>query len=161
MPLGEVNLSQNLPATRAASISSKREFEKIISDICRIAASAKGISGQYLEALIPKSQSNANQQWWCQLIGSASQVGFAALGVSAVVKSSSAEPYQAFQLCAKVGDIAKGCFDTNQSTYQMEQQKNQHASTQWQTWANGLQDLVRNLETAKQRLQQMEDVNHR
>ncbi len=161
MALGEVKLSQSLPATRSASISSKREFEKIISDICRIAASAKGISGQYLEALIPKSQGNASKQWYWQLGGSLAQVGFAALGVNAAVKSPSPEAYKAFELFAKVGDIFKGCSDANQSTYQMEQQKNQHASTQWQTWANGLQDLVRNLETAKQRLQQMEDVNHR
>ena len=65
------------------------------------------------------------------------------------------------KMYSKVGDIFKGISDANQSTYQMEQQKNQHASTQWQTWANGLQDLVRNLETAKQRLQQMDDASNR
>jgi hypothetical protein len=161
MALGEVKLSQNLPVSRPASISSKREFEKIISDICRIAASAKGISGQYLEAIIPKSQGNASKQWYWQIVGNASQVGFAALGIAATLKSSSPEPYQAFQLYSKVGDIFKGCSDANQSTYQMEQQKHQHASTHWQTWATGLQDLVRNLESAKQRLQQLEDVSNR
>ena len=165
MALGEVKLSQSLPINRPASISSKREFEKIISDICRIAASAKGISGQYLEALIPKSQGNANQQWWCQLGGSVAQVAFAAYGLNNVRTSTSPKDtenaIQAFQLYSKMGDIFKGCSDANQSTYQMEQQKHQHASTQWQTWANGLQDLVRNLETAKQRLQQMEDASHR
>jgi hypothetical protein len=158
MALGEVKLSQSLPVSRPVSVSSKREFEKIISDICRIAASAKGISGHYLEALIPKSQDNANKQWWSQLGGSVGQAGFAALGVVIAVSSRSPE---SFQMYSKVGDIFKGISDANQSTYQMEQQKNQHASTQWQTWANGLQDLVRNLETAKQRLQQMEDANNR
>ncbi len=156
--LGEVKSSQSLPVSKPTSISSKREFEKIISEICRIAASAKGISGQYLEALIPQSQGNANKQWNWQIVGSASQVIFAAIGIGATLKNSSPEPFQIF---SKVGDIFKGISDANQSTYQIEQQKNQHASTQWQTWANGLQDLVRNLETAKQRLQQMEDASNR
>jgi hypothetical protein len=161
MALGEVKLSHSLPVSRPVSVSSKREFEKIISDICRIAASAKGISGHYLEALIPKSQDNANKQWWSQLGGSVGQAGFAAMGMVAFLKSSSPEAADIFQPYSKVGEIVKGIFDANQSTYQMEQQKNQHSSTQWQTWASGLQDLVRNLETAKQRLQQMEDANNR
>lgn len=163
--LGKIELSQNVPVSRPASVSSKREFEKIISEICRIAASAKGISGHYLEALIPKSEGNANKQWCWQLAGSLVQAGFAAYGLNNVRTSASPEANKqaldACQLYVKVGDIFKGCSDANQSTYQMEQQKNQHASSQWQTWANGLQDLVRNLETAKQRLQQLEDANNR
>lgn len=158
MTLGEVKLSQSAPVSKPASISSKREFEKIISDICRIAASAKGISGEYLEALIPKSQANANQQWYSQMVGSGSQILFAAIGIAVVGSSKTPE---AFQMYSKVGDIFKGFTDANQSTYQMEQQKHQHSNTQWQTWANGLQDLVRNLETAKQRLQQLEDASNR
>jgi hypothetical protein len=144
--------------SKPSQISSKREFEKIILDICRIAASAKGLSGQFMEALIAQSQSNSNKQWYAQITGSASQIVFSALGIGLAVKNSSPDT---FTIASKMGDIFKGCSDANQSTYQFEQQKIQQANTQWQTWANGLQDLVRNLETAKQRLQQMEDANNR
>lgn len=135
--------------------SAKREFEKIIQEICRIAASARGLSGQHLEALIAHSQENANKQWYAQVTGSVGQMIFTAAGVAAAVKISP----EAFQIPSKLGDIFKGITDANQSTYQMEQQKHQHTSTQWQTWANGLESLVRNLESAKQRLQQLEDQN--
>jgi len=135
--------------------SAKREFEKIIQEICRIAASARGLSGQHLEALIAHSQGNANKQWYAQVTGSIGQVICTAAGVAAAVKISP----ETFQIPSKLGDICKSVFDANQSTYQMEQQKHQHTSTQWQTWANGLESLVRNLESAKQRLQQLEDQN--
>jgi len=62
---------------------------------------------------------------------------------------------------SKAGDVIKGCMDANQSTYQIEQQKHQHTSTQWQTWATGLQEFVRNMESARQRLQQLQDASSR
>lgn len=154
--MGDLKVTAATP--KPAQVSSKREFEKIISDICRLAASAKGLAGQYMEALIVHSQTNSNKQWYAQIAGSASQILFTGLGIGLAVQNSSPE---AFTMSSKIGDIFKGCTDANQSTYQMEQQKIQQANTQWQTWANGLQDLVRNLESGKQRLQQMEDATNR
>jgi hypothetical protein len=150
-----VQVAPGLPTVNKSSpISSKREFEKIILDICRLAGSAKGLAGLFMEALIAQSQGNADKQWYCQFAGSVSQVAGAAFGLR------QATP-EAFQVWSKVGDVFKGFSDINQSSYKMGQEKVQHANTQWQTLANGLQDLIRNLEAAKQRLQQQEDATNR
>jgi hypothetical protein len=151
-----VQVAPGLPTNNSKSspISAKREFEKIILDICRLAGSAKGLAGLFMEALISQSQSNADKQWYYQLAGSVSQVAGTAFGLTRATP-------EAFQIWSKVGDVFKGFSDINQSSYQMGQQKVQHANTQWQTLANGLQDLIRNLEAAKQRLQQQEDATNR
>jgi hypothetical protein len=150
---------QAKPAQPASKppISSKRAFDKLLMEVIRLAASLRGISGKYTEALIEQSKGNANKQWWHQMAGSAVQLFGTGLGIAAAVKTSP----DYFNMLSKTGDIFKGFCDANQSNYQFESQKSQQAITQSQTWANGLQDLVRNMEAAKQRLQQMEDNTNR
>lgn len=150
--------STGAPTHKPAPVSSKREFEKIILEISRLASSARGLAGSYLEALIAQSQTNADKQWNWQLRGSLAQIISAGVGAALIGRGGVPEQ---FNMATKVGDIFKSLADTNQSTYQLEQQKTQHATQQWQTWANGLQDLIRNLEAGKQRLQQMEDATNR
>lgn len=194
MALGEVKLSQSLPVSKTTPISPKREFEKLILEICRIAANSRAIAGEYLEILIDKSEKTTQEQTRSHQLGNYAEIlGGPALlavvgggrcivegysGIKQILNTvkkgrpgiiellekvspifEAAVPM--FNIGSKVGDIGKNFFGTSQYVHQMEKEKIQNANTQWQTWANGLQEMIRNLEAGKQRLQQMEDANNR
>lgn len=170
MALGEVKLSQTLPTTKTPPISAKREFEKLILEICRIAANSRATAGEYMEALIKKSEENTQAQTsdhklgsYAEIIGGigTSIVTFAVMYKNAEVGKKLENVSPAFQIGSKVGEMGKNYFSTSQYSHQMEKEKIQHANTQWQTWASGLQEVIRNLEAGKQRLQQMEDATNR
>jgi len=184
MALGEVKLSQSLPVSKTPPISAKREFESLILQICRIAANARSSAAAYIETLMSKSEENTQNQTRDHKVGNYAEilggpVTLAVLGslvgrsayishgkpsfeeicnnAPAIMQTASS----IFQMGSKVGEIGKNYFSTSQYSHQMEKEKIQQANTQWQTWANGLQDIARNLEAARQRLQQMEDTSNR
>ncbi len=184
MVLGEVKLSQSLPVSKAQPISAKREFESLILQICRIAANARSSAAAYMETLMSKSEENTRNQTRDHKLGNYVEIicGPALLaiagglvghnayishnrpGFTEICKNAPAilqTGSSILQIGSKVGEIGKNFLTTDQYSHQMEKEKIQQANTQWQTWANGLQDIVRNLEAAKQRLQQMEDANNR
>lgn len=143
-----------LPKSETKQTSAKREFEKIILEICRKFAESRAIAGEQTELLIQASQKDSDWQWYLQLGGNLGQACISLLGAGLAVKS--AKPEQ-FQMYSKIGDIFKGVLDVNQYSHQMNKEKIQHANSHWATFANGAQDAVRNLKAAQQRLQQMED----
>jgi len=139
-------------------LSAKREFEKIILEICRKFAASRAIAGEQMELLIQASQKDSDRQWNIQLLGNLGQAALSLTGVGATIIT--AKPEQ-FQMYSKMGDIFKGVFDVNQYSHQMNKEKIQHANTQWTTFANGAQEAIRSLKSAQQRLQQMEDSTNR
>lgn len=139
-------------------LSAKREFEKIILEICRKFAAARTIAGEQMELLIQASQKDSDWQWYLQLGGNLGQAVMSLYGIREAIKLTAPEQ---FQMYSKIGDIFKGVIDVNQYSHQMNKEKIQHANTQWTTFANGLQEAIRNLKTAQQRLQQMEDSTNR
>jgi HPt (histidine-containing phosphotransfer) domain-containing protein len=174
-----VQSAPGLPISKPSQISSKREFEKIILDICRLYSKARSCAGEYVEVLIGKSEEITQKQTRDSKLGSYTEmltVG-GALGGAALFGYQSQKPdiktivqnfpaildkaSTVFQIGSKVGDIGKTYFNSSQYSHQMEKEKIQHATTQLQTWANGLQDTLRNLEASKQRLQQLEDAANR
>jgi hypothetical protein len=146
------------PRSRPVPISSKREFEQIISLICRKFAESRSIASQNLEILQLRSQNDSDNQWKHHLAGNLGQIGISALGLRKVINSS--DPKQ-FELYSKFGDVFKNTLDAFQISDQKKKEQIQHANTQWQTYANGLQETIRNLKAGQQRLQQMEDSSHR
>jgi hypothetical protein len=147
-----------LPRSRPAPISSKREFEQIISLICRKFAESRSIANQNLEILQLRSQNDSDNQWKHHLAASLGQIGISAVGLGKVIHSS--DPKH-FELYSKVGDLFKNALDAYQISDQKKKEQVQHANTQWQTFANGLQETIRSLKASQQRLQQMEDSSHR
>jgi hypothetical protein len=148
-------------------LSAKREFEKIILEICRKFAASRALAGEQMELLIQRSEKNSISQRNWHLLGNAAEIligpGAAALTGIAKYKGVENTPSitDAFQIGMKVGDVTKGVLGSTQYSQRMEQEKIQHANTQWTTFANGLQEAIRNLKTAQQRLQQMEDSTNR
>lgn len=142
--------------------SPKREFEKIILEICRKFAASRAVAGEQMELLIQRSEQNSisqrNWHFFQSFVEIATPIGTGVLASKTKIASNAPE---AFQIGTKVGDIAKNVFGYNQYSQRMEQEKIQHANTQWTTFANGVQDAIRNLKSAQQRLQQMEDSTNR
>ncbi len=156
-----------LPKGRSAPISSKREFEQIISLICRKFAESRSIASQNLETLQTRTQENFNSQRYWHLAGNLAEIlcgpGTAAIAGFAHYKGVDKAPEitKSFEIGSKIGDITKGLFGATQYSQRNEQEKIQYANNQWQTFANGLQETIRNLKVGQQRLQQMEDQSHR
>lgn len=147
-----------LPKSETKQISAKREFEKIILEICRKFAESRTIAGEQAELLIQASQKDSDWQWYLQLGGNLGQACISLLGAGLTAKTSKPEQ---FQMYSKIGDIFKGVLDVNQYSHTMNKEKIQHANGQWSAFANGTQDAIRNLKAAQQRLQQMEDNTNR
>jgi hypothetical protein len=148
-------------------LSAKREFEKIILEICRKFAASRAIAGEQMEILIQRSEQNSISQRNWHLFGNAAEIligpGAAALTGIAKYKGVQNTPSitDAFQMGVKVGDVTKGILGSTQYSQRMEQEKIQHANSQWTSFANGAQDAIRSLKSAQQRLQQMEDTTNR
>jgi hypothetical protein len=159
-----VQVAPGLPTSKPAQISSKREFEKIILDICRLATQSRKIAGEHMEVLLQQSEKITQSQTKWHFAGSVVEIitGLSSAALTGYLMGGKADNIpNAFQVGSKVGEVFKSIISASQYSDQMKKEKVQHANQQWQTWANGLQDLIRNLESGKQRLQQMEDATNR
>lgn len=145
-----------LPKSETKQVSAKREFEKIILEICRKFAESRAIAGEYIEVLIKRSEENSHNQRNWHLAGSLAEITIG-LGAGALAKANGSNVPETFQMGVKVGDVAKNILGATQYSQRTQQEKIQHANSQWSTFANGAQDAIRNLKAAQQRLQQMED----
>ncbi|MBS0649095.1 MAG: hypothetical protein JSS10_07740 [Verrucomicrobia bacterium] len=145
-----------LPKSETKQVSAKREFEKIILEICRKFAESRAIAGEYIEALIKRSEENYSSRTFWHWAGTLSEA-VTGVGTGAVAYKLGSKVPEAFQMGVKVGEVFKSGVGFRQYSQNMEQEKIQHANSQWSTFANGAQDAIRNLKAAQQRLQQMED----
>ena len=116
-----------------------------------------------MDVLQTKSQECSNNQRNWHLGGSLAELlcGPGAALVAGIAKYNASEISKTFEVGLKVGEMAKGFCGATQYSQRNEQEKIQYANTQWQTYAQGVQETIRNLKAGQQRLQQLEDASHR
>jgi hypothetical protein len=155
-----------LPKSKLA-ISSKREFEQIINQICRTFAASRSLASQNMDFLQARSQNSSISQKNWHLAGSIGEIicGPGAALITGIARykgvNNAPEISKTFEIGLKIGEITKGLCGATQYSQRNEQEKIQYANSQWQTYAQGAQETIRNLKSGLQRLQQLEDASHR
>lgn len=137
-------------------LTPKREFEKLIRDIRRIASNSRAFSGDLINELIKQTESSAKKQEAWSLFGSLIQIAIPVISAGwAGSGQTPEEASQRFQMGAKIGDVFQSALGL-QYDYQANQQRVNQALSQYQSFESRMQSLIQNIDSAQQRVQQAE-----